>query len=251
MTITCSVSIVPKRRSVLLLTAVVNLIDHRGKPHPCRVLLDCGSQVNIITTKMADIVEASLLSTNVTISGVNNKTTNSMDKTTVYLQSRCTSYQTKVECIVTPSVIGVIPSSKFDVTNWYIPPEFQLADPDFNVPQEIDMLIGNGLFYQILKSHRYKLANHLPELRDTHHGWVFAGEFQERNRQNPSFVHTITVQDIYDAVEKFWCIEEVPEKHSISSEEEACENHFRITHQRDQTERFVVQLPLRKNPTTN
>lgn len=246
-TTTCSIGEAPTRKSVLLLTAVVNLIDQRGKPHSCRVLLDCGSQVNIITKKMADTVGAQLLPTNVTISGVNNRTTNSMERTIVQLQSRYTSYRAKVECIVMPSVTGLIPSSKFDVTTWCIPPGFQLADPDFNEPQDIDMLIGNGMFFQILKSRQHKIADHLPELRDTHLGWVFTGEFQEVDQPKQSLVHTVTVQDVYDAIEKFWTIEEVPEVQAITTEEEECENHFRTTYHRDSSGRFVVQLPLKEN----
>lgn len=102
-----------------------------------------------------------------------------MEKTVVNLRSRYSDYRIKVECIVTPVVTGQIPSSKIDVTDWYIPPGFQLADPYFNVPQDIDMLIGNELFFKIIKSSQYQLAENLPELRDTHLGWVFTGTAAE------------------------------------------------------------------------
>lgn len=186
--------------------------------------------------------------TNITISGMNNRTTNSMKKTIIQFQSRCTSYNARVECIVTPSVTGMIPSTKLVASNWCIPPSFQLADPNFNVPQEIDMLdIGIGLFFKILKSRQYKQADHLPELRDTHLVWVFTGEYQEFSQQNPSCVHTITLEDVYKAVEKFWTIEEIPQKQVISSGAEECEEHFRTTYHRNQSGRFVVQLPLIEN----
>ncbi|XP_058816835.1 uncharacterized protein LOC131680128 [Topomyia yanbarensis] len=46
---------VPEKPSihVFLLTALVNVLDRDQQPHPCRVLLDCGSQVSFITQSMA------------------------------------------------------------------------------------------------------------------------------------------------------------------------------------------------------
>lgn len=245
----CSINNGSTKRTVVLLTAVVTCIDQQGRPHMCRVLLDCGSQVNLISKKMANNIGASIFPTNVRIAGVNNKTSDSMEKTTVEIRSRCNDFRTTLECFVTSSVTGVIPSSNIDVTTWHIPPGLQLADPDFNTPQKIDMLIGNGLFFKILQSGQLKLSDHLPELRETLLGWVFAGAFEEafNSQQDPSYSHPVTVEDVYDAVQKFWTIEEVPGSQAESSEEEACEEHFRSTHHRNSDGRFIVQLPLKEN----
>lgn len=245
-TSTCSIQAVPTKKNVLLLTAVVNIFDHQGKPYLCRVLLDCGSQVNLITKGMADAITAKILPTNVKISGVNNRTTNSMEKTVVNIHSRYSDYRVAVECIVAPSVTGAIPNTKIDVSDWCIPSGFQLADPDFHSPQDIDMLIGNGLFFKLLKAGHYQLADHLPELRETHLGWVFTGEYEEKRNQGPSYSHTVTVEDVYDAVQRFWHIEEVPEREAVSIEAEECEMLFRSTHKRNEEGRFVVQLPLKE-----
>ncbi|XP_062714757.1 uncharacterized protein LOC134291264 [Aedes albopictus] len=246
-TSSCSLQAAPIKKTVLLLTAVVHVFDAQGKPHCCRVLLDCGSQVHLITKEMAERIGAKISSANVKISGVNNRTTTSMEKATVKFRSRYSDYRATVECVVTPAVTGRIPSSHIDVTDWCIPPGFQLADPEFNVPQEIDMLIGNELFFKIIRSGQYRLAEHLPELRDTHLGWVFTGELEEACQQGPSYSHTITVENVYEALQRFWTVEEVADQEPISSEEVECEKHFRYTHERTDEGRFVVQLPLKEN----
>lgn len=89
-----------------------------------------------------------------------------------------------------------------------IPPGFQLADPDFHIPQKIDMLIGNRLFFKIVKSGLFKLSDQLPELRETCLGWVVTGELEEPSLQLHEFTfsHTVTGEDVYNAVQKFWKI---------------------------------------------
>ncbi|XP_055526885.1 uncharacterized protein LOC129719515 [Wyeomyia smithii] len=246
-TSTCSVQAAPTKKNVLLLTAVVNVFDRQGKPYLCRILLDCGSQVNLITKSMADAIATRISPANVKISGVNNRTTSSLEKTVVKIHSRYSDYQATVECIITPTVTGPIPNTEIDVSDWHISPGFQLADPEFNCPQDIDMLIGNGLFFKLLKSGQYRLAEHLPELRDTHLGWVFTGEYEEVGNHGPSYSHTVTVEDVYDAVQRFWHIEEVPDQEAKSTEAEECEKHFLSTHKRTKEGRFVVQLPLKEN----
>ncbi|XP_055522792.1 uncharacterized protein LOC129716973 [Wyeomyia smithii] len=202
-TSTCSVQAASTKKNVLL----VNVFDRR---------------MNLITKSMADAIAIRILNANVKISGVNNRTTSSLEKTVVKIHSRYSDYQATVECIITPTVTGPIPNTEID---WHIPPGFQLADPEFNCPQDIDMLIGNGLFFKLLKS----------------------GEYEEVGNHGPSYSHTVTVEDVYDAVQRFWQIEEVSDQEAKSTEAEECERHFLSTHKRTKEGRFVVQLPLKEN----
>lgn len=78
------------------------------------------------------------------------------------------------------------------------------------------MLIGNGLFFKLLKTGQYRLAEHLPELRETRLGWMLTGEYEEICNQGPSYSLTVTVEDVYDAVQRFWHIEEVPEHKALN-----------------------------------
>lgn len=57
--------------TVLLLTAVVNVMDRNSQPHFCRVLLDCGSQANFISKRLADCLKLTTFPTNVVVNGIN------------------------------------------------------------------------------------------------------------------------------------------------------------------------------------
>lgn len=85
---------------------------------------------------MADTIAAKILPANVKICGVNNRTTNSLEETGVNIHSRYNDYRAAVERIVTPKVTGPIPNTEIDVSKWHIPPGLQLADSEFNTPQE-------------------------------------------------------------------------------------------------------------------
>ncbi|GFT68471.1 uncharacterized protein LOC103569155 [Trichonephila clavipes] len=46
-------------------------------------------------------------------------------------------------------------------------------------------------------------------------------------------------------LDKFWQLEELGETKPFTNAEIACENHFKRTHTRDSTGRFVVNFPFR------
>lgn len=74
------------------------------------------------------------------------------EKLTVSVQSSYSNFATDLECLVVPKVTGIIPGSKINISSWQIPAGIHPADPEFNVPKSIDMLIGASKFFGLLKS---------------------------------------------------------------------------------------------------
>ncbi|XP_055522889.1 uncharacterized protein LOC129717071 [Wyeomyia smithii] len=245
---TCSSYQVQSRRTVLLQTAIVHVFDQKKQPHPCRVLLDSGSQVNFITEEMANRLGLFKKPANVPIVGVNALRTLARDKVTIKFRSRVSSFNASLECLVIPKVTGIIPTSKIDVSQWTIPNGVVLADPMFHTPEKIDLLIGGELFFDILKPSLIQLADGLPQLRDTHVGWIVAGVIVGPHLCNVSLQYShVALEDIERKLLQFWQVEEVPDVPKLSAEEIECETHFLSTYQRDETGRFIVKLPFRSN----
>ncbi|XP_065084349.1 uncharacterized protein LOC135706631 [Ochlerotatus camptorhynchus] len=246
---TCSSNFAQSTKTVLLLTAVVQLFDKKSHPHPCRVLLDSGSQVNFVTEDMANRLGLPKKPANVSITGINALRTLARDKVTLKFKSRVSNFQASLECLVTPKVTGTIPSSKININNWDIPAGVVLADPEFHTPDKVDLLIGAELFFDILKPSQLNLADNLPQLRDTHLGWIVSGVIVEPQISNVSVQHAshVSLEDIERKMYKFWQIEEVPDVPKLSTEEMACEAHFLSTYQRDESGRFIVSLPFNEN----
>lgn len=147
---------------VLVLTAVVQAFDKKNRPHPCRVLLACGSQVNFVPEELTNRLGLPKQPTNVPITGINALRTLTRDKITLKIKSRVSSFQVSLECLVTLRVTGTIPSSKIDIAHWEIPNGVVLADPKFHTPDEVDLLIGVEIFIDVLKLNQ---ADNLPPIR--------------------------------------------------------------------------------------
>ncbi|XP_039441988.1 uncharacterized protein LOC120422570 [Culex pipiens pallens] len=161
--------------SPMLQTAVVDLRDDNNRPVPCRILLDCGSQVNFISTSMANRLNLKGVPANVPICGIGGEGINTRESVIVQLQSRYSEFTADVECLVVPRVTGKIPPSPVNVNDWPIPKGFQLADPKFHTPDRIDMLVGASLYFRLLKRGFVYMWDNYPELRETHLGWVVVG----------------------------------------------------------------------------
>lgn len=246
---TCSCSKVQDSKTVLLLTALVNAYDKYGQPHPCRVLLDSGSQVNFVTERMANLLGMPKTKADVPITGINALRSVARDKIFVKFRSRFNEFQACIECLVTPKVTQSIPSTKFDVSSWNLPQDVQLADPKFHTPDRIDLLIGGELFFDIFKPNHFALGENLPTLRETYLGWIVTGTINTPDHFDPTVRHSniATIENVEEMIQQFWKLEEVPTVSSRSTEEQSCEDHFLSTYKRDSTGRFVVRLPFKQN----
>lgn len=242
----CS-SVRKQLKQVLLMTALVNVVSKSGRIHKLRALLDSGSQVNLVSETAVKALALPKYTTHVPVIGVGGLKSQIKHRVLLRMSSDYSDFMSDVDCLVTTKVTGRIPSIPVDVSNWNFPPGIVLADPNFNTPCEVDLLIGAELFFTILKQAQLKLADNLPTLYDTKFGWVVAGVQGEMDIEE-STVMCLTSEDSLDQrLQQFFDQEEVPETTDWTSEERAAEEHFRQTFRREEDGRFVVQLPFRKN----
>ncbi|XP_065086542.1 uncharacterized protein LOC135708380 [Ochlerotatus camptorhynchus] len=243
----CSLSVaVP---NVLLLTAVVSLVDKNNKHIPCRAFLDCGAQTNLISLPMYEKLGLEGVPVSIDIVGVSNVRTKSKRLVTVSLQSLYRDFQVDLKCLVTPKITNALPSKPVNISQWNIPSGFQLADPNFYVPSDVDLLIGLGHFFRLLRTGHLVLGDGLPELRETELGWVVSGVIRDESVAclSPQQINTVTIESLNEMIKSFWEIEEISNVSQRTVEEEECEETFRSTHRRDPTGRYVVKLPFREN----
>jgi diphosphomevalonate decarboxylase len=73
------------------------------------------------------------------------------------------------------NITGTTPASKLDISSWNIPTDIKLADERFNLPGDIDLLIGADLFYEILQSGKRTPPGY-PVLQETVLGWTLSGK---------------------------------------------------------------------------
>jgi len=239
--------------SILLSTAVIYIYDSNNQAYPCRALLDSGSQMNFITKELADKLQLEERSLAVSVSGVMEGVIHSRRAVTVCIKSRFNNFREKIECVVLPTITQRLPQRVIPIQNVAIPKNIKLADPNFNIPATIDMLIGAEVFWKILCAGQIKQSKSQPILQKTHFGWVISGPIADadaRSIQANNF-HVALLDDLNYLLKRFWEVEHTIAASPLSEEEKTCERIFLESTTRNEEGRFVVTLPVKQDKLVN
>lgn len=231
---------------ILLSTALAKVTDVNGELHTARILLDNGSTSNFITRELCGKLGLVRHSTSSTVSGINGQVSNTSEICSLHLQSYNGGYQVKVSCFVIPKITQSLPGSYVDKRYITIPPGIQLADPTFNIPTAIDILVGAEVFWDVLGSDTIDLGNNQPRFQSSKLGWLISGRVSQLRKQLP-VCHFLSQQES-DQLTRFWELDTVSSASCYSSEEQACEKLFQETTYRDASGQFVVTIPLKDSP---
>jgi hypothetical protein len=228
--------------NVILSTALVQVQDKAGNFTQLRALLDSGSQSNFITESALKMLNLPSYDTNITLSGVNNSHSKVNKSTTLIFKSNFNKFQVSVKCLVLPKITQNIPASPLVYDTFKIPSNIKLADPTFNKPGPIDLLLGNELFWKVLCVGKVQLG---PAKRliaqNTQLGWILGGCW-DTNKENTKTICTFSSKNLEKQMVKFWQIEEIDHKPILSREHERCEKQFLECHKRLTNGKFQVPL---------
>ena len=165
---------------VFLSTAIIQVVDGQGRRHECRALLDQSSQVNILKEEFARRIDLQWEATRAVISGIGATRSKGRvrGRTQIKIASRCSGYQCNLPCLVMPRLTTEIPNFALTSTSLPIPSHLILADPQYHVPCDVDLIIGNGYLWEFMCVEQHRLSAKLPVLLKTQLGWVLAGRIQ-------------------------------------------------------------------------
>jgi len=91
------------------------------------------------------------------------------------MRSRHTDWHDSLNCSVLPDITGTTPATKLGTSEWKLPTYIKLAYETFNIPGDIDLLLGADFFYEILESCRRTRPN-FPVLQETVLRWTLSGK---------------------------------------------------------------------------
>ena len=125
--------------------------------------------------------------------------------------------------------------------------QFDLADPKFDKPGKVDLLLGQDIYTKIGSSIRKEQNTCLTE---TILGWIIGGIVPisaQKSAIKPAFLTQLDRKHF----EKFWHIEDLPicPEAKYSSEELECVHHYDTTTTFGHDGRPIVRLPLDKTKT--
>ncbi|XP_043288383.1 uncharacterized protein [Venturia canescens] len=127
-----------------------------------------------------------------------------------------------------------------------------LADPDFSVPDAVDLILGADAYGKLVRSQIRRGSPEEPIAQNTIFGWAIFGPCNEAHNSSGWVQHAAVdhgFQALQDLLAQFWVQEEVPVQFGsdLTPEEQECEAHFVATHSRDNSGRYIVRLPLRSS----
>ncbi|XP_062550105.1 uncharacterized protein LOC134214825 [Armigeres subalbatus] len=186
---------------------------------------------------------------NIPISGVNNAATRVKHKLHTTISSRVNPFVVDLDFLVVPTITANLPITKVDVRSWIIPANLALADPSFHTPDEIQMIIGAELFFDLIKTGRMKLAEGTPTLIETQLGWIVSGPVKAIQIGPTHAVCQLNHIDdqLNRTLVKFWELETCIEASPYTPAEQAIEEHYERTTSRDESGRYIVKLPFNQN----
>ncbi|KAH8373689.1 hypothetical protein KR009_002602, partial [Drosophila setifemur] len=170
---------------VFLATAVIRVQNRSGVWVPCRALLDSGSQVHLVTSRLAHQLQLPRHKSATAVSGLGDSSFCSDGFTiNLNLKSLTSEYSASICALVAPTITGNQPSLTVCPDDWRIPNNIRLADPEFHKSQKIDLLIGASLFFKLLCVGQINLSAGLPLLQKTLLGWIVTGGGSEGNKSS-------------------------------------------------------------------
>ncbi|KAH8368774.1 hypothetical protein KR200_000657, partial [Drosophila serrata] len=238
---------------VLLATAIIYVRNRSGIMVPCRALLDSASQINFITSRLAHQLQLSTRRSNTCISGIGESSLMADKAVDIIVQSRNKGYRTSFAAIMTSTITNYQPHFDLNSSEWNIPSNLFLADPLFHKSQRIDILIGAGIFFDLLCVGQIRLADHLPSLQKTRLGWVVSGGISSPAHKHSSLPALSVEHDVQlepeslpDLVKRFWEIDSYCGSSSAPTDEDAlCENLFAQSYSRLESGQYSVRLPAK------
>ena len=236
----------------LLQTALVNIRDSTGSWHTARAFLDSGADSNFISTDVAKALKLKLREAHVEASGLGGArlaVIRNVASASISNDDRLECYE--MEFLVTPKVTNPTPIVPINKSTLKIPSNVLLADPNFDVPGKIDILLGNKIFGKLMRDGKLNLPSGIT-LLNTMFGWVFSGSAPSYSPGQRIITttrcHHSSLGDLRESIEKFYKLEDYRnDKRYFTDEETHCERFFEQTHRRTSEGRFEIQIPFKDN----
>lgn len=239
----------PYHTSVLMSTIIVHVQDANGHQQEARALLDSGSQTSFITEYCRKRLGLSRQKCCIAVQAVAGMPVPSIKAKTILIirPVRQETPQFTVDAFVLPQITGLIPSERMVKTEWPHIDRLDLADPRYNEPAPIDILLGAEVFPYVIRGNRREGTDCEPVAIETVFGWVLMG----RSSVSPAATTTTlctSLELVNTSLRRFWEIEELPNIVKTSPTEEQCEKIYHTTTTRQSDGRYVVHLPFIEYP---
>lgn len=233
----------------LLPTACAYVSDRQGNKISCRLLLDAGSQKNYITSDFAHKVGMfPSFDVDFIVAGVGGHTSRVRKGVELAIFSNVSNFNFKAKFGVLESLTDSLPTTTIAKSIFRFNNSLRLADPDFHISNKIDMVLGANCFAMCILEGKLCLGPGLPTLLNTTFGWVVCGDVSIADDGNISHSRRSAcfLSQLHNDIQKFWQLDEVPNKPLLTFQEQQCERVYQGSVTRTMSGRYCVALPIKE-----
>ncbi|XP_055912786.1 uncharacterized protein LOC129946567 [Eupeodes corollae] len=234
-------------QNVIIATAIlqINNEDGLGRSITIRALIHPGSQASLITESIAQTLKLKRQNVSVEVSGLGaTNAGTAKNKVNVKIRPHFTSeFSLGLEALVLPKLTRQLPSKTTSCLKIGNLDQLKLADPTFNVPGPIDMIIGADAYGDIILDGIKRDDSNSLIAQKSQLGWLISGRTSNEETNKYSITGLVT-QISVDVLEKFWELEEVSQPKIQKNEDKQCEQFYKETHYRKSNGRYVVKIPF-------
>ena len=172
--------------------------------------------------------------------------------THIYLHPANPAQPWRIEAYALQNIGIITPSERVNCDVNKMEGNLMLADPEFSIPREIDIVLGANIYGQLVLSGVLSQAGLLAQ--STIFGWVLTGSLPTTASHPTKTISACsTLSDENDLcherlvglVQRFWSMEDVPNVVRQSTADTECERIYATRHRRDSSGRYIVPLPTK------
>lgn len=238
---------------ILLATALVDATSRQGQKYTYRALIDQGSQATFVTEDLVQTLGLKKMRISGVVSGLNEgKQLHTKYMVEVQLQSRYyTNFTIRVKAYILKNITTYLPQQSITVSNWPELEEITLADPNYNTPNKVQILLGAEVYSQIIEAGLMKSPSGIIAQK-TQLGWILSGDASRIPVKENKIISMHVCMCENDLLRKFWEVENevLTSERNLTKDEQRCEDIYKKTTVRTDSGRYKVDLPFRENIDT-
>lgn len=221
----------------ILPTAIMIVRDEMGNEIPVRCLLDQCSQSSYILEDLTQKLKLRKQSTNIRICSVGGSITNKINKM-VTVPLILNGEKVPFKALVIRKITRPLPAQHTPLK--WVKEQKYLADPNFNKPGEIHLLLGSNILPSLFQEGLKRIGGYL--LQNTKVGWIVSGP--SSNDVSTYTSTNVTLNEMELELRAFW---DQPIKEDLMTINpqagDYCEKQFLNQHYRTEEGRYVVPIP--------